>query len=687
MRTSLILITLLLVILPAAVLSLMASRALRHRELIFEHALETGAANAVQAVADRMNGYLEDDMERVVGAMIELLAGSGQLPELEAAACSARDSGALIGQIYLFMNPWGLVYPREKGESETEGPKDQPTSRHSIIESTLRPGSRLRSGKQNFVGQAGQANERIDHMAARGAVEHRELLIAALRREIASARSTSGAIRVTVDNSSYCFSMLKERKGLYVGYEVDPDKFAVQLAGELARGSVGGLALLAKGPGLTIPGSERPGAGEVIVSDSLNSSGEVRWSTETFSGEKERMLAEARLASPLDFVKIVACVRDIEEVRRAGELRSRLNAWGILVLAGGIVLGAWAVLWAASSEIRKARSRSDFVVGVSHDLRTPLSSMKMLADSLHLGHVQAPEKRKEFIGTIVRECERLNQLIDRVLFFVRFGQDALAYELRETDAARLVESAVQAFRARFGAARDSRGDRESSGDPGVLRQPVTEEDRQNPRKNAPNQNTLREHGAGPAQKGRKGMGEAALYSRIIPINSTSDNVDSTSHGPPPSMPRFERRVNSDVEPDLPKVRVDEGAITQVILNLLDNASKYGGKGGTAGVRGGVDVLARRVARRRWKLMPEREWVEICVRDYGAGIRRGQLRKVFRRFYRTPAARHGNVSGVGLGLALCRHVAKAHGGWMSARSVLGQGSAFSVFLPVVGGKGI
>jgi two-component system phosphate regulon sensor histidine kinase PhoR len=147
-------------------------------------------------------------------------------------------------------------------------------------------------------------------------------------------------------------------------------------------------------------------------------------------------------------------------------------------------------------------------------------------------------------------------------------------------------------------------------------------------------------------------------------------------------------VNVQVEPGVGRLRGDETALTQLLLNLLDNAYKYSrvasgegrvarGEGRESGVR--IEVEARREKRSRlWGR--KGETVAIAVRDYGMGIERGERRKIFRRFYRAPGANQGNISGVGLGLALCKHVAKAHKGWIEVASAPGQGSTFTVHLP-------
>lgn len=110
---------------------------------------------------------------------------------------------------------------------------------------------------------------------------------------------------------------------------------------------------------------------------------------------------------------------------------------------------------------------------------------------------------------------------------------------------------------------------------------------------------------------------------------------------------------------------DDRELASAISNLIDNAVKYSNRGGK------VVVSA----------VSEGAWVDIKVVDEGIGIPPRDLDRVFERFYRVDRARSRETGGNGLGLAIVRHVATNHGGQVSVLSREGEGSTFSLRIPL------
>ena len=123
-----------------------------------------------------------------------------------------------------------------------------------------------------------------------------------------------------------------------------------------------------------------------------------------------------------------------------------------------------------------------------------------------------------------------------------------------------------------------------------------------------------------------------------------------------------RRLRTRVQPDLPLLHVDALLMVQLLDNLVDNALKHGGDAGP------VDIVARRLG----------DEIVIAVRDRGPGVPLAQRELIFEAFQRGLSAA---PRGAGVGLAVCRAIARAHGGelWLRARSH--GGSSFELVLPV------
>ncbi|GMQ81728.1 MAG: hypothetical protein BMS9Abin05_1163 [Rhodothermia bacterium] len=90
--------------------------------------------------------------------------------------------------------------------------------------------------------------------------------------------------------------------------------------------------------------------------------------------------------------------------------------------------------------------RSQFVASVSHELKTPLTAIRMFAETLRMGRFADPHERTEFLGTIVNESERLTRLLNNVLDFSKIEKGTETYNPKPTSLAKVVEAAARAMR-------------------------------------------------------------------------------------------------------------------------------------------------------------------------------------------------------------------------------------------------
>ncbi|HMU39996.1 MAG TPA: HAMP domain-containing sensor histidine kinase [Pseudomonadota bacterium] len=254
------------------------------------------------------------------------------------------------------------------------------------------------------------------------------------------------------------------------------------------------------------------------------------------------------------------------------------------LMLGLILVGTAFLVYTISTEQRLSALKSEFISNVSHELKTPLSLIRMFAELLMLGKIKNPEKGREYASIITRESERLSRLIDNVLDFSRMERGKAAYEMKPGDLGEVVERALDFFRYR--------------------------------------------------------------------------------------LEREGRQLDVDIGTAIPRVNLDENAMTLLLLNLVDNAIKYGGQS---------------PIRVRLTVSPRGNEIQLSVTDQGLGISEEEHRKIFERFYRTRAVRNTNIRGSGIGLALVKHIAEAHGGHMSVESQPGHGSTFTLTLPVISGE--
>ncbi len=134
----------------------------------------------------------------------------------------------------------------------------------------------------------------------------------------------------------------------------------------------------------------------------------------------------------------------------------------------------------------------------------------------------------------------------------------------------------------------------------------------------------------------------------------------------PQLKQGTFEVQVDVPADLPRVQADGQAITQCLINLVDNAIKYSRDTKQIAIRASSNGDGR---------------VRVAVSDKGIGVAARDSERIFEKFTRADTGLVHNVKGSGLGLALVRHIARAHGGDVELTSVPGEGSTFTLVLPL------
>jgi signal transduction histidine kinase len=129
--------------------------------------------------------------------------------------------------------------------------------------------------------------------------------------------------------------------------------------------------------------------------------------------------------------------------------RRRLLLAGLAMMGVMVLMGGYFTLRAVSRELAVSRLQSDFVSAVSHEFRTPLTSMLHLTDSLDRGIVVDEERRRQYYGALAHETTRLHRLVESLLNFGRMEAGAFEYRFEPVDLAALVGDVVAEFQKEF----------------------------------------------------------------------------------------------------------------------------------------------------------------------------------------------------------------------------------------------
>src|SRR5205814_236715 len=117
---------------------------------------------------------------------------------------------------------------------------------------------------------------------------------------------------------------------------------------------------------------------------------------------------------------------------------------GVLVLAIGI--GSWLIVADLNRQLLLARQKTDFVSNVSHELKTPLTSIRMFSELLAEGRVTDPAKQRGYLGIITAEAARLTRLINNVLDFSRMERGEKKYSFEPFDLVELARNTANTYR-------------------------------------------------------------------------------------------------------------------------------------------------------------------------------------------------------------------------------------------------
>ena len=295
------------------------------------------------------------------------------------------------------------------------------------------------------------------------------------------------------------------------------------------------------------------------------------------SGMQGALLFRSRLSAPLDSLELIFSISRLPPGPGAIVL-----GWTSLLLAAVFLGGFYALYRLGMGQIRLARQQQDFVSAVSHELKTPLTSIRMYGEMLKEGWADEA-KRQQYYAYIHDESERLTRLIENILQLASITRNGLRLDLRPIAAGELVDRA----RAKISHQLERAG--------------------------------------------------------------------------------FELTVALDADVRQAVLLMDEDCFVQIVINLVDNAIKFSQTAGTKR----IDIRTKSERGGR---------VRFSVRDYGPGVPRDQMKKIFRMFYRTESELTRETVGTGIGLAIVHQLATAMSGQVDVLN-RDPGAEFGVSFPV------
>jgi len=310
-------------------------------------------------------------------------------------------------------------------------------------------------------------------------------------------------------------------------------------------------------------------------------------------------------------------LRDADAYFRSAAQRQALFVALILGALGAGIAAAWILRRSLLKQLALNHQKSNFVSSVSHELRAPIASVRLLAEGLERGTVREPEKQREYFRFIGQECRRLSALIENVLDFARIEQGRKQYEFEPTDLRALVETTVK------------------------LMAPMAAE------KGVRLETRLPAAGCQ--------MPDAMVDGRAMQQALVNLVDNAIKHSP----------AGETVTVELGGMMPD----TRFQIPDSQPSASAGSRTPPSGIRHPASGIRHPASR-----------LTLSVSDHGPGIPAFEQERIFERFHRLGSELRRETQGVGIGLSIVKHIVEAHGGCVWVESEVGQGSRFTIELP-------
>ncbi|MEO6036608.1 MAG: HAMP domain-containing sensor histidine kinase [Verrucomicrobiota bacterium] len=190
-------------------------------------------------------------------------------------------------------------------------------------------------------------------------------------------------------------------------------------------------------------------AGEICLALLDENARPVVISRPGFQGNWKRPFASTEVGEALPHWEIAAYLINPAQFKTAARTAEWTLGLLIAVLLLTIAAGSWLIVHNLNAELKLARQKTDFVSNVSHELKTPLTSIRMFSELLAEGRVTELGKQKSYLQIISAEASRLTRLINNVLDFARMERRERKYTLAHCDLPEIVRETADTFRPHF----------------------------------------------------------------------------------------------------------------------------------------------------------------------------------------------------------------------------------------------